>query len=78
MLELNLMKKAWKAYGVHVEITAPGLKKVLKWGTKCDMTIKKIRRKLWNKTKDLKERLWYQVHGLRVEKNTHMYLDTVM
>ena len=34
LLELNLMKKAWKPYGVDVEIKAPGLKKSLLWGTK--------------------------------------------
>ena len=33
LLELNLMKKAWKPYGVNVEIKAPGLRNVLKWGT---------------------------------------------
>ena len=33
MLELNLMKKAWKPYGVDIQISAPGLKNVLKWGT---------------------------------------------
>ena len=33
LLELNLMKKAWKSYGVDVEIKAPGLRNVLKWGT---------------------------------------------
>ena len=33
LLELNLVKKAWKPYGVNVEIKASGLKNVLKWGT---------------------------------------------
>ena len=33
LLELNLMKKAWKPYGVNVEIKASGLRNVLKWGT---------------------------------------------
>tara|TARA_A100001391_G_scaffold156390_1_gene114621 strand:+ start:626 stop:862 length:237 start_codon:yes stop_codon:yes gene_type:complete len=33
LLELNLMKKAWKRYGVSVEIKAPGLKNIVKWGT---------------------------------------------
>ena len=27
------MKKAWKPYGVDVEIKAPGLKKTILWGT---------------------------------------------
>ena len=34
LLELNLVKKAWRPYGVNIEISAPGLKNVLKWGTK--------------------------------------------
>ena len=33
LLELNLMRKAWRPYGVNVEIKAPGLRNVLKWGT---------------------------------------------
>ena len=33
LLELNMMRKAWKPYGVNVEIKASGLKNVLKWGT---------------------------------------------
>ena len=34
LLELKLMKKAWKPYGVDVEIKAPGIRKTLLWGTK--------------------------------------------
>ena len=34
LLELNLMKKAWKPYGVDVDIKAPGIRKTLMWGTK--------------------------------------------
>ena len=34
LLELNLIKKAWKPYGVDMQINAPGLKSILKWGTK--------------------------------------------
>ena len=33
LLELNIMRKAWKPYGVNVEIKASGLRNVLKWGT---------------------------------------------
>ena len=33
LLQLNLMKKAWKPFGVNVEIKASGLRNVLKWGT---------------------------------------------
>ena len=34
MLELNLMKKAWRSYGVILDIQAPGIKKIISWGTK--------------------------------------------
>ena len=34
LLELNLVKKAWRSYGVDMQINAPGLKNILKWGTK--------------------------------------------
>tara|TARA_R100000963_G_C4606121_1_gene78116 strand:+ start:613 stop:810 length:198 start_codon:yes stop_codon:yes gene_type:complete len=34
LLELNLVKKAWKPYGVDIELSAPGLKAILLWGRK--------------------------------------------
>ena len=34
LLELNLIKRAWKPYGVDMQISAPGLKNILKWGTR--------------------------------------------
>ena len=34
LLELNLIKKAWRSYGVDVQMSAPGLKKIIDWGTK--------------------------------------------
>ena len=34
LLELNLMNKAWKRYGVDVQMSAPGLKRIIDWGTK--------------------------------------------
>ena len=34
LLELNLIKKAWKRYGVDMKMSAPGLKKIIDWGTK--------------------------------------------
>ena len=33
LLELNLITKAWKPYAT-LELKAPGLKKVIGWGTK--------------------------------------------
>ena len=32
LLELNLMKKAWSSHA-KLEIQAPGIKKILSWGT---------------------------------------------
>lgn len=34
LLELNILRKAWKPYGVNIEMTAPGVKKIIEWGTK--------------------------------------------
>ena len=34
LLELNLVKKAWRPYGVDLQLSAPGLKNTLKCGTK--------------------------------------------
>lgn len=34
LLEFNLMKKAWKSYGVDITLKAPGLKSTIEWGTK--------------------------------------------
>jgi hypothetical protein len=34
ILELNLIKKAWRRYGVTLEIKAPGIDRIISWGTK--------------------------------------------
>ena len=34
LLVLNLMKKAWKSYGVDMSLKAPGLKSTILWGTR--------------------------------------------
>ena len=34
LLELNIMKKAWKSFGVDMNMKAPGLKNVLTHGTR--------------------------------------------
>ena len=34
LLELNLMKKAWKSYGVDINMKASGLKNILNHGTR--------------------------------------------
>ena len=44
LLELNLMKQAWKSYGVNINMKAPGLKNVLNHGTKVHDDSKRNRR----------------------------------
>ena len=34
LLELNLVKKAWKPYGVDLQMIAPGFKKIIDIGTR--------------------------------------------
>ena len=34
ILELNLMKKAWRSYGVTIDIQTPGIKNIISWGTR--------------------------------------------
>ena len=34
LLELNMIKNAWRPYGVNIEMSAPGLKRIVEWGTK--------------------------------------------
>ena len=34
ILELNLMKKAWRSYGVILDIQTPGITKIISWGTR--------------------------------------------
>ena len=44
LLELNLMKQAWKPYGVDINMKASGLKNVLNYGTRVNDDTKKVRR----------------------------------
>ncbi len=44
LLELNLMKQAWKSYGVDKNMKASGLKNVLNHGTKIHDDTKKTGR----------------------------------
>ena len=34
LLELNLMKKAWRSFGVNIDLKAPGIKSIIEWGTR--------------------------------------------
>ena len=33
LLELNIMKKQWRSYGVNLQLLAPSLKKIITLGT---------------------------------------------
>ena len=34
LLELNLMKKAWRSFGVNIDLKAPGIKSIIEWGNR--------------------------------------------
>ena len=40
VIELNLMAKAWKPYGVDVKLQPPGVKNLIAWGKKVNETYK--------------------------------------
>jgi|TARA_R100001440_G_scaffold56411_1_gene76195 hypothetical protein len=44
LLELNIMKKAWKPFGVGVDIDAPNFAKVVRLGTRTPDVNKKLRK----------------------------------
>ena len=44
LLELNLIRKAWKPYGVDVELKAHSIKRIIAQGTNNGESIKKNRR----------------------------------
>jgi hypothetical protein len=44
LLELNLMKKAWRPYGVNVELKTHSIKRIIEQGTSNGETIRKNRR----------------------------------
>ena len=44
LLELNLMKKMWKSYGVHATLKAPSINKIIALGTTNNDKIRKNRR----------------------------------
>ncbi len=44
ILELNLMKKAWKPYGVNVELKAHSIKKIIEKGTSNGEVLREARR----------------------------------
>ena len=44
LLELNLMKKAWRSYGVNADLKAKNIKKIITLGTSNGETLRKNRR----------------------------------
>ena len=40
VIELNLMARAWKPYGVDVKLQAPGVKNIIAWGRKINESYK--------------------------------------
>ena len=44
LLELNLMKTAWRPYGVNVTLKAPSINKIITLGTTNNENIRKNRR----------------------------------
>ena len=49
LLELNLMKKAWKSYGVEVTLKAHSIKKIIEKGTSINDTRRNSKRVQQNK-----------------------------
>ena len=43
LLELNIMKRQWRSYGVDLQISAPSLKKIITLGTSNGSDITKRR-----------------------------------
>ena len=43
VLELNIMRKAWKPYGVNVKLLGHGVQKIVQWGNKKSDYSKKTR-----------------------------------
>jgi len=44
LLELNLMKKAWKSYGVNAELKAHNINKIISLGTTYGEANRRLRR----------------------------------
>ena len=46
LLELNIMKKSWRSFGVDMDLKAPGIKSIIDWGNRTSEYVSKPRRKL--------------------------------
>ena len=40
VIELNLISKAWKPYGVNIKLQAPGIKNIIAWGRRANESYK--------------------------------------
>ena len=40
VIELNLIAKAWKTYGVDIKLQAPGVKNIIAWGRRANESYK--------------------------------------
>ena len=54
LLELNLIRKAWKPYGVDISLKAPGIRNTIEWGQELVNTTDHLDdlAKEYNRTKD--------------------------
>ena len=58
MLELNIMKKAWKRYGVEIELKTPNIEKIIKLGTASVEKLKYDQHFISNKKINIKEKIF--------------------
>ena len=45
LLELNIMKKAWRPFGVDMTLKATGIKKIIEWGNRTGDYVRPTRKK---------------------------------
>ena len=57
ILELNLMRKAWKPYGVEVELKAPNIKKIITIGTNYGEALKYNKRNSYKLSKNKRRKI---------------------
>ena len=52
LLELNLMRKAWKPYGVEVDLKAPNIRKIITIGTSYKEALRQNKRNSYKLSKN--------------------------
>ena len=45
LLELNLIKKTWRSFGVNIDLKAPGIKSIIEWGNRTGDYVRPNRKK---------------------------------